>query len=221
MTSIEAYYKFLQKINRNATQGNITCDVYQFVTIYNEVQKRWLSRQIPESTSDDVNNVQSIITPAVISPKSSKKEFSEYDLPNNWFDSANAYVVAKKGKCEQNINLEQIKSSKTREYLFDDSYQPSFEHEWSFFTIESNKIKVFKTDFELKKLYFYYYKEPFEIDIEGYQKIDGSLSQNVNPDLADIFVDQIISEATTEFMRNYQNPIGLQISKDRQISENN
>lgn len=222
MTSQEAYYKFLLKINRNNTQGNISCPISTFVLLYNECQRRWFNRFIPPKDSDDIANTESSLIPSIIAPVKTTSEYSEYPLPLDWFANADVFVLATKGKCKnQKINLRQINSALVRNYMFDDSQQPSFEFEWSFYTIEGKNIRVYKTDFTLGDLHFNYYKEPKEIDVEGYVKIDNSISINQNPELADIFVDQIISETATEYMRNYENPQGLQIAQNRQISENN
>lgn len=222
MTSQEVYFKFLLKINKNNTQGNISCPISTFVLLYNECQRRWFNRFVPPKDADDIANTESSLISTIISPVKSTDEYSEYPLPSDWFANSNVYVLANKGNCKnQKINLRQINSALVRNYMFDDSQQPSFDYEWSFYTIEGKNIRVYKTDFELGKLYFNYYKEPQEIDVAGYIKVDNSISTDVNPELADIFVDQIISETATEYMRNYEYPQGLQIAQNRQISENN
>jgi len=222
MTSNAAYYKFLLKINKNGTQGNITCDVATFVLLFNESQRKWLNRNVPENDSEDIANVQSIIISTILKPFKVSKEYVEYSLPKDWFANSDSYVLASKGDCKnQKVNLRQIRSILVRDYMFDEANQPSVEYEWSFFTVEGDKVKVFKKDFTLSDLYFSYYKEPREIDIQGYVRLDGEISTTIDPELADIFVDQIISETATEYMRNYQNQIGLSFSKDRQNSENN
>lgn len=221
MTSLESYYKFLLKINRNNTQGNITCDVATYVIIYNESQRRWLNNRIPSKTIEDLTDVQSLIVTDVLQPLNVLPEFAEYALPEKWFYSTDSYVIGSNKECKNSkINLREINTITLRDNLFDDSNKPSLEFEWSFFTIESDKIKVYRDGFTPSTLHFSYYKEPQDIDIEGYIKIDETPSTNINPELADIFVDQIISEAASEYMRNYEDANGLQFAQNRQISEN-
>lgn len=221
MTSENAYIKFLIKINKGSTQFNATIDKSIFCSLYNEAQRRWLNKNTPETTSDEVNNVQSIITPVILYPTNVSFEFVEFDLPKDWFASADSYVLANQGECKNRIiNLYQVKSISVRKLMADDSSEPSFDFEESFYTIEHNKIKVYKKNFDIVNLSFNYYKEPKDIQIAGGVNIDGTPMINIDPDLADIFVDQIISEAATEYMRNWENPQGVQIAKDRQLSEN-
>lgn len=221
MTAEEAYYKFLIKINKNSTNFNATVDKSIFCSLYNEAQRRWLNKNTPERDGDAIANVQSIIVGKLLNPLNTTTEYVEFELPKDWFSSADCYVLANKGACKKKIiNLYQVRSINVRKLMSDDSSHPSFEFEESFYTVENNKIKAYKGDFTITKLSFNYYKEPENISLEGIINIDGSTSINKDPELADIFVDQIISEAATEYMRNWENPQGVQLAKDRQNSEN-
>ena len=54
-----------------------------------------------------------------------------------------------------------------------------------------------------------------ELDIEGYEHLDGSISSNVSIPLSEQYIDQIVNLAAEEFMRDFQDSQGLQLSKDR------
>ncbi len=221
MTSQESYFKFLVKINKGSTQFNATVDRSLFCSLYNEAQRRWLNKNTPEKNSDEIANVQSIIVNKELTPLIKKDEYVEFELPKDWFASADCYILCNKGKCKnKRINLYQVISGNVRKYLADDSTYPSFEFEESFYTVENNKLKAYKSDFDVVNFNLNYYKEPKNISIEGGVDILGNPTFNVDPELADIFVDQIISEAATEYMRNWMNPQGVQLAKDRQASEN-
>lgn len=217
----EAYYKFLVKINKGSTQSNATVDKTLFCSLYNEAQRRWLNKNTPESNSDEIANVQSIIKPYIQSPSNIQKEYVEFPLPEKWFASADTYVEADKESCKNvRINSYQVRSINVPKMLADEATIPSFEFQETFYTVEHDVIKVYKSDFEIKKLYMNYYEEPTNVSIEGGVNFDGTFMIDVNPTLPDIFVDQIISEAATEYMRNWENSQGVQIGKDRQASEN-
>ncbi len=216
ITSQEAYYKFLLKINKGNSQFNTPCDRITFCSLYNEAQRTWLNKNVPENDSNNIANVQSIIVTKTINPQVSTNEYTLFNLPDDWFASSDGYILADKGECKkQVINLHQIKSANKRMYLFDDNNKPSFEFEWSFFTVEEDKVKVFKDDFLIRSLFFTYYREPSNISIQGDINFDGSPTVDKNPELGDVFVEQIINEAAAEFMRNYINSNGLQIAKER------
>lgn len=221
MTALEAYYKFLQKVNKLATQYNISLDEQGFCSLFNENQRKWLNKNTPEANSDQINNVQSVIKTVDLQPVVNKDEYSLFNLPKDWFNSADSYIIASKGNCKkQRINLRQIKTANTRMFLFDENNKPDFNFEWSFFTIESDKIKVFKSDFSIQWLYFTYYKEPKGISIEGGLNFDGTPTINQDPELGDLFVEQIINEVALDFERNIQNQLGFQLNKDRIITQN-
>ena len=78
--------------------------------------------------------------------------------------------------------------------------------------------KVFTKDFTVDSVYFEYYKVLPEFDIEGYRKIDGNLSTNIPIPLSDQYIEDIISWAALEFMRDYQNQVGVAIGKEKVIN---
>jgi len=220
MTSNEAYFKFLVKINKGSTQFNATVDKSIFCSLYNEAQRRWLNKNTPETTNDEMNNVQSIIVNKILSPGIVKEEYVEFDLPEDWFSCADTFILANRKKCKKKVvNLYQTRSVNVRKLLADESTKPSFDFQESFYTLEHGKIKVYKDEFDVVELSFNYYKEPKNIEIAGGVKIDNTPMTNIDPELADIFVDQIITEAATEYMRDWENPQGVQIGKDRAASE--
>lgn len=221
MLAQEAYYKFLVKINKGSTQFNATVDKTLFCSLFNEAQRKWLNKNTPESNSDEIANVQSIIFQHIAEPTNTQKEYVEFKLPEKWFANADVYVIADKEPCKDvRVNAYQVRSINVPKMLADEATIPSFEFQETFYTIEHDIVKVYKSDFTIKKLYMNYYKEPTNIEMEGGVNFDGTFMVDVNPELADIFVDQIISEAATEYMRNWENPQGVQLGKDRQDSEN-
>lgn len=221
MKSIEAYYKFLQKVNKIASQFNVGIDEQAFCSLYNENQRKWLNKNTPEANSDQVNNVQSIIKTVDLIPVGVKDEYYLFDLPKDWFASTDSYIAATKGECKnQKINARQIKSANTRTNLFYEDNKPSFEFEWTFFTIEDDKIKVFKDDFIINWLYFTYYREPKEISIAGGVDINNNPTIDIDPELGDLFVEQIINETALDFERNIQNQLGFQLNKERITTQN-
>lgn len=221
MTSQEAYYKFTLKINKGSTQFNAACDKNTFVLLFNETQRRWLNKNTPEVNADQIANVQSIIVNNLLTPTKVQKEYVEFDLPKDWFSSADCYIFANYGECKNTIvNIYQTRSINVRKLLADEATTPSFDFRETFYTIEHDKIKVYKNDFDIVSLSFNYYKEPKNISIAGGVDANNNTTQDVHPELADIFVDQIISEAATEFMRNWMDSNGVALAKDRQNSEN-
>ena len=80
MTALEAYYKFLQKVNKLATQYNVSLDEQGFCSLFNENQRKWLNKNTPEATSDQINNVQSVIKTVDLQPVVNKDEYSLFNF---------------------------------------------------------------------------------------------------------------------------------------------
>ena len=101
---------------------------------------------------------------------------------------------------------------------FDDSLEPSFDYEWTTYSLQDNKIRVYKKDFKTENISYTYYKVVPDIDIEGYIKAGDILSTTINPILKTRFVDEILDMCATEYFRNIQSRAGFELSKERQLN---
>lgn len=219
MTSIESYYNFITKINRNNTQGNVYCDIATYVSIYNRQQDKWVDDKLKEKDSVLIDDLQEIVKSKIETNKTSTTDYDEYELAEDWFQFISGTVSAKQDVCKRNLNLRPIKNQNVQIQTFDDSLQPSFDYEWTMYTLQNDKIRVYKKDFKTESISYTYYKVIPSIDIEGYIKIDNTASTNINPILKDRFVDEIIDMSVTEFFRNTQNQVGYQAAKERELNK--
>jgi len=85
--------------------------------------------------------------------------------------------------------------------------------------LSEGKIFVFKNDFVVDDCYLNYYRSVREIDIEGYIRLDGKPSTNIDPDIQDQYVDEVIDRCALEIIRRYENPDGFQYAKERISTE--
>jgi hypothetical protein len=219
MSPQECYSKFLIKINRNNTGANRTCDKGRFITIFNEQKNRWVDQQLKNKNSILIDSIQELVKSVSIVSPTVYDEYSDFSFTNEFYEFIDAKCLAKKGNCKRTIRLREIKNPNKQIVYFDEFNKPSFEWEWSFLTIQNNKLRVYKTDFEILKVDVEYFKLIPPLDIEGYIKIDGTASTNAPIILSEQYVDQIISRAAEEFMRNYENQLGVALAKDRINSE--
>ena len=97
--------------------------------------------------------------------------------------------------------------------------KPSFDYEETLLKIAGEEIKIYFDDFKIKQAFLSYYKEPIDIDIAGYIKIDGTASKTINPKLPDIAVNEIVSRCVREFVGITENPQGFAVAKDRITNE--
>lgn len=217
MTSLEAYENLLLKVNRNDSNSNIEVSRGQFVNIYNEQRAKWTSEKLSKKlSSDQLDELQDLLEDDVELLSDSFGQNSIYfKLPSNFYKVASSFSLAEKNGCERILTNWNTKSTDRSVILNDENINPSFDYEETPINITKDKLKVYFTDFKVKKVYLSYYKQPQEIDLEGYIKSDGTQSTTINPDISDANVLEIITRCAAEVMRNNQNPEGLQFQKDR------
>lgn len=213
------YLKFLNKINKNNTGGGINCDKDRFVLIVNEAKNRWVEKHLKEKDSILIDSLQEIIKTKEFLTPVVKEGFVEYDLEFDFYESILAKSKSKKQNCEWMVFSREIKNQNKNILEWDSNQKPSFEWEWTFHSIQGNKLRVYKSDFDIVSTIFEYYSVLENFDIEGYITINGTQSVNKPFKLSEQYVDQILNEAAKEFEMNYQNQLGVQISQERLNSQ--
>jgi len=213
------YIKFLLKVNKGNSQGNIAIDKERFVLIFNEVKNRWVEKHLKEKDSILIDSIWEIVKTAELSNPQEFEEYFQYEIPFDFYELILAYCEAQRGECKKEIFVREVKNQDKNTLRFNLNYKPDFDFEWSFCSLQGGYIRIYKSDFKVTKLKIEYYKVIPNIDIEGYITLDGAPSTNIGIDLSEQYVDQIINLAAEEFMRDFQDPNGLNISKDRTNSQ--
>lgn len=213
------YIKFLNKVNKGNTQGDIAVDKERFVLIFNEVKNRWVERNLKVKDSILVDSLWEIVNTEKLSNGSKKQDYYEFSIPTDFYELIVANCNAKRKVCKKTIFLREVKNQDKNVLRSNSNYKPDFDFEWSFISIQNGYLRVYVTDFEIKDVTVEYYKVIPNLDIEGYEHLDGTPSTNVSIPLSEQYVDQIINLAAEEFERNFQNPQDLQIAKDRTRSQ--
>lgn len=222
MTALDAYEKLLLKVNRNDTNTNIHVPRGKFVVVYNEQRHKWLAEKLEDKINsidlDDISEL--LVEPTPLEKLSTERDYVSFKLPDDFFGFSSSYSLASKGECSARPIINWNTKSRDLPWLLKDkNHDPSFEYEETLLSIASNKVRVYFSDFTIDEAYLSYYREPKAIDVAGYVKLDGTPSQDINPDLSDMLVDEIISRCAAEIMRNNQNGEGFQFAKDRIQSE--
>ena len=219
MSPQEIYSRFLIKINRNNTGANRTCDKGRFIVLINEAKNRWVDQCLEDKNSILIDKLQEVIVSEQLLSPTIYDEYVDFDFTPSFYEFIDAKCLATKGNCRRTLRLREIKNPNKQILYFDESNSPSFEWEWSFLTIQDNKLRVYKKDFDILSLQVEYYSLIPNIDISGYTTIFNQPSTDIALNLSEQYVDQIISRAAEEFMRNTENQLGVQITKDRINSE--
>lgn len=221
MISLEAYNSYLRKVNRNDTNRNIKIPKGQFVSLYNEQAEIWLSDFIRDNNSTDKINEISELLQLDISLEKSQDTLnsSDFNIPEDYFEYSSAYCLAQKEGCSESVVYCWDIKNKNKNTLFqNENEKPSFEYQETFIQHNQDKIKVYRDNFDISKLYLDYYRVPKKIDIEGYINVDGTNSSNINPDISDFLVNKIIEYCVVETIRVFQSPEAFQLAKDRILS---
>lgn len=213
------YLKFLNKINKVNSQGDIACDKDRFVLIINEVKNRWVEQTLKVKDSILIDSLWEIVKTSKLLNGVDKRDYTEFDIPMDFYELTNSYCEAQKKNCKKKIYLREIKNQDKNILSFNSNYKPDFDFEWSFVSLQDGKIRIYKDDFKILSVTVEYYQVIPDFDIEGYYDLNGNLSTNKPFLISEQFIDQIINLAAEEFERNFQNPNNLSLAKDRTKSQ--
>lgn len=209
------YQKFLVKINKNNTGGGIYCDKDRAVILINEAKNRWVEKHLKEKDSVLIDSLQEIIKTEVLTNPQIKEDYIEYGLKSDFYEGILCKNTSKKGKCKHTVYSREVKNQNKNILQWDSNQEPSFEWEWTFHSIQGNKLRVYKKDFDILSSEFEYYSVIDDFDVAGYIHLDGSSSVDKPLNLSEQYIDQILNEAAKEFEMNFQNPQNVQIAQER------
>jgi hypothetical protein len=222
MTSIlEAYENFLMKVNKNDSNSNVYVPKGKFVILFNEHAKKWLKQKLKRKLgTNELDELSSLLVDDLKMTRIGvHTNHYDFELPDDFFDISSCFVTATKGKCSRTLDVWPIKDKDIRVLLRDSNNNPSFEYEETLCVPASNKLKVYINDFDIIDAYLSYYKEPKEIDIEGYINLNNEPSTTINPDLPPFAVNEIINRCALDITGITENRDGFEIAKDRILSE--
>lgn len=218
MTSLQAYKQFLLKLNKNDSNTNINVSKGEFVLRYNEIQHFWLNEKLKLKESlDEIHELEELlVTDEELQFDSAKPRYYSFKMPSVYCHYDSSYTLAEKGNCgERILHNWFIKPKNLNVLLRDENNNPSFEYEETLVILSNKLLNVYYTDFKPKKVFLTYYREPGKIDIEGYNKLDGTQSTNIDPTVNDDIVHEILNRVVLEVIRSYENPEGYVLAADR------
>lgn len=219
MTVDQVYKSYEIKVNKNDTNKNIKISKGLFVKMYNEQSKIWLERQIELYNRDyRKNQISELLSiDAQINLLDTSDTYARFTLPDDYFDYASSFSVADRKECKDRILINWDFKIKDRSALFQSSnFVPSFDYEETLVNISQNTLVVFKNDFTVKKQFLTYFTTPVEIEMSGYIKEDGTLTEkNINPNLSDLYVNKIVDLTVLETVRIFGSTEAYQLAGTR------
>lgn len=218
MTSQDAYTSFLQLANKLNSNDNANIDIGRFVLLYNKHAKVWLEQRVRQTKlSQKIDEVQQLVKEDIqLTLVTTSGDHRDFKLPADWFDFIGGYALCTRDSCKDRvINADQVKNEQKRLVLFDENWRPDFDMEWLPVTLGTDNLQVFYRNFTVDKFYLDYFRYPRDIDIFGYRKPDGNPSVTINPDLDDIYVNEIIDLVVADVSRIYENQAKAQLDINR------
>jgi hypothetical protein len=219
MTPQEAYKRFLLKVNKNDTNGNVKVPKGQFILLFNEQKRKWQEKTIrTNEDSDYIEGIEELLElDKELSKVAEHNNRDDFALPTNFYRRATSYSLASKDECSKQMLINWFIKPKDRDVLLQNSDQsPSFEYRETLAIVNSGKLSVFKDGFTVDRVLLSYYREPIDMDIEGYNHVDGTVSTNIQTDLSDMNIEEVLDLTATEAIRNYESTQQLQIALQRQ-----
>lgn len=215
MTTETAYLRFLQLVNGNMTNNNISVSKPRFVLLFNSAQIKFVEYILDKRNDDSLRYVSELlVTDKSLGKVGSTPTHASFKLPVDYFDLSSAYAEASIKGCRDKIKLFEIKSEDLEEKYSDWGSEPSFQFRESFYFTSSGNFLIFRKDFEVDKAYLTYYRYPKQVDLEGYVHVDKSASTTIDPELSDKAVEKVLKVMAKEFSANSSNPGQYQLDKD-------
>lgn len=214
MTSREAYVSFLNLANKLNSNDDVNVDTGRFVLLYNKHAKVWLERKVKTDKSlQKIDELQQLVREDIsLTLVNTSTDHLDFQLPDDWYEHIGGYALCTQGTCTNKlINADQAKNEEKRLILFDENWRPDFDFEWLPITVGNNTIQVYFNNFTVNSFFIDYYRYPADIDISGYVKVDGTLSSNIDPDIDDIYVNEIIDLVVADVSMIYQNQLKAQL----------
>ena len=201
MTASEAYDRYLLKAEKNSTNDGISTDKRRFCELYNEYQNRYVEYVYDLKNEDEFRYIESLLVLShQLDDFIKKRDFYSFNLPSDYFELSSVYALGSKGDCKnKRIDLPiEATDINIGYYLMDEFTKPSFEYRESIYTIASNSVNVYVSDFDIKSVILSYYRYPKQIML---QNPDNPESDFVDMELD--FDEKVINRIITASVMGY------------------
>ena len=227
----ELVYDFKLNLNKVDRQDNVLMAVENIVNFLNQAQFSWVKTKIGENNLyrdgyeatrkriDDlqvlkVNNYALNLTKhddvLFLGYRGSLKTVSDYMM------FVMCRTTASKQDCKATLTVDLIRQNDLSNLYFDANFGPSYEWRSTLATIgEDNIILYTDGSFELDKVFLTYLRNPKQIDIEGYIKLDGKDSVNQDCELPYYAKQDIVSLACKFAAQSTDNQSQTAYAEDR------
>jgi hypothetical protein len=233
ITVEELVYEFKLMINKVNRQDNVDIPVEDVIVYLNRAQMSWIKTKINpnnvyklgyEAIEKRIDDLQVLKQSSVrLNPiKTNDLFYLGYECPledaANYMFYVNSTCVAKKQDCTKNLTIDLVKQGDLNNMYLDANFSPSFEWRSTLATIGNDKLYVYTAgEFTIEGVYLTYLRYPNSIDIEGYTKLDGTVSNNVNCELPQYAKGDIVDLAVKFAAQSNDNQAQAMYAEDRLV----
>ena len=188
MTVNELYIYVKDLVDKNSTGSSVDVTKWWFVDAYKINSIKYVNYLLNNRNDDLLRTIANLRVTEQLEKSGVFEQYDEFIFPDNYLNFINISAVLTNDKCKKGVRTQVMKEVKPEniDLLYSDPYnEPSIKYAETLYNTSGSGVFIYKKDFKIKSVDLYFYKKPIEIDIEGYQKDDGSESSNINPDLSD------------------------------------
>lgn len=209
-------------MNKNDSNEGVNILPSHFVLLFNTERFRWFT-EFFKSDADNwkLSSLDTFLEVDVLLKKVKTYDDSiEFEIPTDFFRQASSFSIADKGDCKGRklFNFEK-KALGFQTTLADDFNSPQFDYEETPYLITKKMLRVYFSDFKIKRVYLSYYREPKPIDIAGYMKVDDTASVDADTDLSEEQIDEVIERVVKRISGKTGDAEKYQVANERISTE--
>lgn len=229
----ELIYEFKLNLNKMDRQDNVQVPLEDILVFLNQAQLSWVKSKVGENnifrdgyegTRKRIDDLQALKVDDVSLPlvKTTDVLYKSYQASLKSAPDYMMYVMshvgARKEDCKAGLTVDLIRQNDLSTLYFDANFQPSFEWRSTFATLGQDYVKVYADDsFEIENLYLTYLRYPKPVDSEGYIRLDGSDSVNVDCELPYYAKSDLLDLATKFAAQSVDNQGQAAFAEDRSV----
>lgn len=204
LTTQELYVLMSEQVDTN-TRNQVSLDKPRFVLFFNDAQDMYLKDIIDNLRSSDlVQKAQKFLEQKPLSLSGTGYMHEKFEFPDDYLKREEVIGIATSGSCGTGLmSLEEIKPSDVDYWLTDEYLKPSFDYRESFYYVGEDSVNIYNDgSFTFSTVNLIYYRKPVRLDIAGYEREDGSASEDIETEWEEPEVRDIIKVAVDNFIRS-------------------
>ena len=202
--------KLKQRLNKLSSNDYDNIECWQIVEAFNKAQTEWVRRQLhgnnmyregDEMSKRRIDDLQPLLKEINLAGTSVDKYFESTTIPGDYMEYKRITAYATSECCpEPRLMTVYLSEEANIDLIFRDPLKrPDYEWGETFCTWIGNKVRVYKTDFNIEDVLLTYYRQPVLIEIAGCQNpYDGTTTAadvicEFKDDVVEVLLDETAS----------------------------